>query len=43
MNEVWLHEDGDTSQVQVEGYNSIPQRKSCGPKRYLIIDLHEHF
>ncbi len=41
IQESWLSEDNDTSQIQLEGYNCILQGSSCSSKRGLIIYLHE--
>ncbi len=43
IQESWLSEDNDTSQIQLECYNCILQGKSCCSKARLIISLHEKF
>ncbi len=32
IQESWLSENGDTSQIQLDGYKCIPQGKSCSAK-----------
>ncbi len=43
IQESWLSEDNDMSQIQLEGYNCILQGKSCSSKGGLIIYSHEKF
>ena len=43
IQESWLSEGDDTSQIQLEDYECIPQGKSCSSKGGLIIYLHENF
>ena len=43
IQESWLHEDDDTSQLQITGYNMISQGYACSTKGGLIIYLHEKF
>ena len=43
IQESWLSEGDDVSQIQIEGYDCIPLGKSCSSKGGLIIYLHEHF
>ncbi len=43
VQESWLAENDDTSQIQLEGYQCIPQGKSCSSKAGLIIYLSNKF
>jgi hypothetical protein len=43
IQESWLYEGDDVSQIQIEGYDCIPLGKSCSSKGGLIIYLHENF
>jgi hypothetical protein len=43
IQESWLSEGVDTSQIQLEDYECIPQGKSCSSKAGLIIYLHNNF
>ncbi len=43
IQESWLSEGDDTSQIQLEGYKCISQGKTCSSKGGLIIYLHENF
>lgn len=43
VQESWLAEKDDTSQIQLEGYQCIPQGKSCSSKGGLIIYLSNTF
>lgn len=43
LQESWLGEGADISQIQLEGYQCIPQGKSCSTKGGLIIYLQDKF
>ncbi len=43
IQESWLSEGDDTSQIQLEGYKWISQGKSCSSKGGLIIYLQDKF
>jgi hypothetical protein len=43
IQESWLSDDADTSQIQLDGYKCIPQGKSCSSKGGLIIYLDNQF
>ena len=43
IQESWLCEDDDTSQLQITGYNMISQGHSCSTKGGLVTYLHEKF
>ncbi len=43
VQESWLLEGDDTSLIQLDGYECIPQGKVCSTKGGLIIYLHENF
>ena len=43
VQESWLSENDDTSQIQLEGYQCIPQGKSSSSKGGLIIYLNNKF
>ncbi len=43
VQESWLSENEDTSQLQLKGYECIPQAKSCSSKGGLIIYLDKKF
>ncbi len=43
IQESWLSEGDDTSLIQLEGYECIPQGKLCSSKGGLIIYLHKNF
>ncbi len=43
VQERWLLEGDDTSLIQLDGYECIPQGKVCSTKGGLIIYLHENF
>ncbi len=43
VQENWLSENEDTSQLQLKGYECIPQGKSCSSEGGLIIYLDEMF
>ncbi len=43
IQESWLSEGDDISQIQIEGYDGILQGKSSSTKGGLIIYLHEYF
>ncbi len=43
IQESWLSEGDDISQIQLEGYKRIPQGKSCSSNGGLIINLQDKF
>ncbi len=43
VQESWLLKGDDTSLIQLDGYECIPQGKVCSTKGGPIIYLHEHF
>ncbi len=43
IQETWLSEGDDLSQIQLDGYKCIPLGKSCSTKGGLIIYLQEQF
>ncbi len=43
IQETWLSENDDTSCFKLEGYNLIPQGKSCSQKGGLLIYLKDRF
>jgi len=43
IQETWLSESDDITQLKLDGYTSIPQFKSCSTKGGLFIYLHEKF
>ncbi len=43
IQETWLSENDDTSCFKIEGYNLIPQVKSCSQKGGLLIYLQDRF
>ena len=43
IQETWLSESDDITQLKLDGYTSIPQFKSCCTKQGLFIYLHEKF
>ncbi len=43
IQESWLSEGDDTSQIQLDGYKCIPQGKSCSSKGGLIIYWQDKF
>ncbi len=43
IQETWLSDNDDTSCFKIEGYNLIPQGKSCSQKGGLLIYLQDRF